>query len=93
MKMIIFSVTGKGNSIRSMVGIFNNVMDEVGCKYNSDGEGYCIYTLRHTYITFRLRYSNQNDVYAIARNCGTSVSMIERYYDDTHSLDYIDKLI
>lgn len=83
----------EGTAIEDMQRMFKNVLDECGCRYDNEGESYCIYTLRHTYITFRLRYSNQNDIYAIAKNCGTSVMMIEQYYDDTTSLDYVEKLI
>ena len=36
------------------------------------------YSLRHTYICFRLMEGA--DIYQIAKNCRTSVEMIEKYY-------------
>jgi hypothetical protein len=36
------------------------------------------YSLRHTYICFRL--TEGADIYQLAKNCRTSVKMIEKYY-------------
>jgi len=51
------------------------------------------YSLRHSYITFRLRYTKTPDLLAIARNCGTSVSMIEQYYADVMPQHYLERLL
>ena len=41
----------------------------------------------------RLRFMKNVDVNALAKSCGTSMEMIENYYDDTTSEDYVEKLI
>jgi hypothetical protein len=48
-------------------------------KFRIDREGQprTAYSLRHTYICLRLMEGA--DIYQIAKNCGTSVEMIEKY--------------
>jgi hypothetical protein len=50
---------------------------------NFDRQGYrrAAYSLRHTYICLRLMEGA--DIYQIAKNCRTSVEMIEKYYART----------
>src|ERR1700730_2223896 len=43
-----------------------------------DGQRRTAYSLRHTYVCFRLMEGA--DIYQIAKNCRTSVEMIEKYY-------------
>ena len=69
---------------------FGEVMD---CEFDTDGVKYTPYCCRHTYITYQLRYRKHSDVYAIAANCATSISMIEKYYSDARGEDFVDKLI
>jgi len=47
-------------------------------KKDRDGNQRTAYSLRHTYICFRLMEGA--DIYQIAKNCRTSVEMIEKYY-------------
>lgn len=63
-----------GNHIK----MFNNVLTEEGLKFDRDGNRRTAYSLRHTYICFRLMEGA--DIYQIAKNCRTSVEMIEKYY-------------
>jgi integrase len=65
----------------------------IDCEYDNDGQKLTPYWCRHTYITFQLRYKKTSDIYVIASNCGTSVSMIEQYYSDTREDEFIEKLI
>jgi integrase len=58
--------------------IFNDVLDELGLKTDRDGNRRTAYSLRHTYISFRLMEGA--DIYQIAKNCRTSVEMIEKHY-------------
>lgn len=58
--------------------IFDNVLKEIGLKKDRDGQARTAYSLRHTYICLRLMEGA--DIYAIAKNCRTSVEMIEKYY-------------
>ena len=47
-------------------------------KQDRDGNQRTAYSLRHTYICFHLMEGA--DIYQIAKNCRTSVEMIEKYY-------------
>lgn len=59
-------------------GLFNNILEEESLKFDRDGNRRTAYSLRHTYICLRLMEGA--DVYQIAKNCRTSVEMIEKYY-------------
>ncbi|MFP6772713.1 MAG: tyrosine-type recombinase/integrase [Alphaproteobacteria bacterium] len=67
--------------------------EAMDCEFDTDGVKYTPYCCRHTYITYQLRYRKHSDVYAIASNCATSISMIEQYYSDARGEDFVDKLI
>jgi integrase len=57
---------------------FNNILKEIGLKFDRDGKPRTLYSLRHSYICFRLLEGA--DIYAIAKNCRTSVEMIQKHY-------------
>ena len=58
--------------------LFNLILDELGLKFDREGNRRTAYSLRHTYICLRLMEGA--DIYQIAKNCRTSVEMIENYY-------------
>tara|TARA_R110002072_G_scaffold211424_1_gene368946 strand:+ start:360 stop:1508 length:1149 start_codon:yes stop_codon:yes gene_type:complete len=58
--------------------LFNRILDEEGLKFDRDNNPRTAYSLRHTYICLRLMEGA--DIYQIAKNCRTSVEMIEKYY-------------
>ena len=58
--------------------LFNTVLDELGLKIDRDGQHRTAYSLRHTYICMRLMEGA--DIYQVAKNCRTSVEMIEKFY-------------
>lgn len=58
--------------------LFNTILDELNLKFDRDGNRRTAYSLRHTYICLRLMEGA--DIYAIAKNCRTSVEMIEKFY-------------
>lgn len=58
--------------------LFNKVLAELDLKEDREGQRRTAYSLRHTYICFRLMEGA--DIYQVAKNCRTSVEMIERYY-------------
>jgi len=58
--------------------LFNAILDEEGLKFDREGRPRTSYSLRHTYICFRLLEGA--DIYQIAKNCRTSVEMIQKYY-------------
>jgi integrase len=57
---------------------FNGILDKLGLKTDRDGNRRTAYSLRHTYICLRLMEGA--DIYQVAKNCRTSVEMIEKYY-------------
>src|ERR1700688_2903100 len=63
-----------GNHIK----LFHGVLDRSGLKLDRDGNRRTAYSLRHTYICMRLMEGA--DIYQIAKNCRTSVEMIEKHY-------------
>lgn len=58
--------------------LLNAILDELGLKKDRDGNARTAYSLRHTYISMRLM--GGADIYQVAKNCRTSVEMIEKYY-------------
>jgi integrase len=58
--------------------LFNTILDEEGLRFDREGRPRTAYSLRHTYICLRLMEGA--DIYQIAKNCRTSVEMIEKYY-------------
>ncbi len=58
--------------------IFNTILEEEGLKFDREGNRRTAYSLRHSYICFRLEEGA--DIYQIAKNCRTSVEMIEKFY-------------
>jgi len=58
--------------------IFNAVLEKEKLQSDREGSRRTPYSLRHTYICFRLMEGA--DIYQIAKNCRTSVEMIEKYY-------------
>jgi integrase len=67
-----------GKPILSFKKSFISLIDKAGVTYDTFGQRRSIYSLRHTYATFRLQEGvNQ---YTLARNMGTSVAMLELFY-------------
>jgi integrase len=58
--------------------IFGKILERAGLKYDRDGNRRTAYSLRHTYICLRLMEGA--DIYQIAKNCRTSVEMIQKFY-------------
>lgn len=58
--------------------LFNAILGELDLKFDRDGNRRTAYSLRHTYICMRLMEGA--DIYQIAKNCRTSVEMIETFY-------------
>ena len=58
--------------------LFKTILEEENLRVDRDGRPRTAYSLRHTYICLRLMEGA--DIYQIAKNCRTSVEMIEKYY-------------
>jgi len=72
-----------GNHIK----LFNNVLLRAKLKVDREGNKRTAYSLRHTYICMRL--IEGADIYALAKNCRTSVEMIQKFYA-AHIKDLLD---
>ena len=58
--------------------LFNEILVKHDLKYDREGHPRVLYSLRHTYICLRLL--DGADIYQLAKNCRTSVEMIEKHY-------------
>lgn len=58
--------------------LLNAILGELDLKFDREGNRRTAYSLRHTYICLRLLEGA--DIYQIAKNCRTSVEMIEKHY-------------
>lgn len=58
--------------------LLNAILDELELKIDREGNRRTAYSLRHTYICMRLMEGA--DIYQVAKNCRTSVEMIEKFY-------------
>lgn len=67
--------------------MFNRILKENSLKFDRDNKARTAYSLRHSYICFRLLEGA--DIYQVAKNCRTSVEMIEKHYA-AHLKDMID---
>lgn len=67
--------------------LMNAILTELDMKFDREGNRRTAYSFRHTYICMRLMAGA--DIYAIAKNCRTSVEMIEKHYA-AHIKDVID---
>lgn len=67
--------------------MFNRILTDNSLKFGREGKARTAYSLRHSYICFRLLEGA--DIYQVAKNCRTSVEMIEKHYA-AHLKDTID---
>jgi integrase len=58
--------------------LFKTITEEENLRSDRDARPRTAYSLRHTYISMRLMEGA--NIYQIAKNCRTSVGMIEKYY-------------
>ena len=79
-----------GKPIKSFRKSFAALIDTADVGFYGKGNRRTIYSLRHTYATFRLEEGV--GVYTLARNMGTSVAMIERFYGQTRTPDQAAEL-
>lgn len=74
-----------GKPIGSFKKSFNSLLRSAGVEFDNENHRHTIYSLRHSYATFRLEEGVS--VYTLARNMGTSVAMIKRFYGQTRTPD------
>lgn len=79
-----------GTEIGSFKKSFQSLICAAGVETDSYGQKRTIYSLRHTYATFRLHEGVHQ--FTLARNMGTSVAMLEKYYGHTSNITSADEL-
>lgn len=80
-----------GIPIGSFKKSFSSLLRDAGVEFDTFGNKRTLYSLRHTYATFRLHEGvNQ---YVLARNMGTSVAMLEQFYGHTSNIISADELM
>lgn len=67
-----------GDAPHSLDSVFERLMVESCLFKDAAGKNRTLYSLRHTYATFRLEEGV--DIHTLAKQMGTSVGMIERHY-------------
>ena len=79
-----------GQPIHSMKKSFIFLIDNCGVGFDNKGNRRTLYSLRHTYSTFR--FDEGTDIHTLARNMGTSISMVEIFYAQTRTPDQVSEL-
>lgn len=74
-----------GRPIQTMKTSFNAVLKEAKLKAEKDGMTRTVYSLRHFYATMRL--SHDTSPFLLAKQMGTSVEMLEKFYGQTISAE------
>ena len=70
-----------GSPINSFKTSFGQLIKSAGVEFDSHGNRRSLYSLRHTYATFRIQEGVNH--YILAKNMGTSVEMLEKHYGHT----------
>jgi len=73
-----------GSAIGTFKKSFTALVKAAKVEKDTHGDVRTIYSLRHTYATFRLH--NGVNHYTLARNMGTSVAMLEQHYGHTSNV-------
>jgi len=60
--------------------LFNELLERAGLRTTHAGKSRTIYSLRHTSIAMRFLKGEGVDLLFLARNCRTSIEMIDRFY-------------
>jgi integrase len=79
-----------GTPIGSFKKSFNSLIQSADLERDSFGDKRTVYSLRHTYATFRLHEGVNH--YMLAQNMGTSVAMLEKHYGHTTNVSAADEL-
>jgi len=79
-----------GVPIDSFKKSFASFIDHIGMTFDTFGRRRTIYSLRHTYATSRIEAGVNH--YVLAKNMGTSVPMLERYYGHSTNVGMVDEL-
>jgi hypothetical protein len=70
----------RATALQVMRDRFNELLDLVGLTHDSFGRKRTLYSLRHTALILRVLNGDNVDRMTLAKNAGTSVRMLERFY-------------
>lgn len=73
------ALKNRAYAVQTMRLQFNHVLEKAGLKFSGTVPR-TLYSLRHTAIMFRLIKGDDLDLLTLARNCRTSVEMLEKFY-------------
>lgn len=73
-----------GTPVGSFKKSFISLLHAAGVEFDKHGNNRTIYSLRHTYATFRLQEGVHQ--FVLAKNMGTSVAMLEKHYGHTSNV-------
>jgi integrase len=79
-----------GKPVQSFKKAFTSLINKAKVVKDSHGHRRTIYSLRHTYATFRLMEGVH--YFHLARNMGTSVAMLESFYGHTSNIAAAEEL-
>lgn len=79
-----------GKPIQTFKKSFATFLREINLLEDTFGQTRTLYSLRHTYATSRLEAGVNH--YALAKNMGTSVAMLERFYGHTTNASMAEEL-
>jgi hypothetical protein len=78
---ILPKMENRNHANRTCQRMINYVLDNHGLKLDQDGQPRTTYSLRHYALQTRLNKSGGKvNIYDLARNAGTSVNQLERFY-------------
>jgi hypothetical protein len=72
--------TNRETAKERMDDSFKALLKECHSEFDEFGNKRTIYSLRHTALMLRLLHGNNVDLLMLARNAGTSVDQLERFY-------------
>jgi integrase len=73
-------IDNRDRAEKTMRALFNHILEEAKLRKNNADKNRTIYSLRHTAIAMRFLKGEGVDLLFLARNCRTSVEMIDRFY-------------
>jgi integrase len=73
-------IENRDRAEKTMRVLFNEVLEKAKLRTNHAGKSRAIYSLRHTAIAMRFLKGEGVDLLFLARNCRTSIEMIDRFY-------------
>ena len=87
------NLNAKDNLLRptSFRRLFDTFLTELNLLHTAKGKKRQLYSLRHTYATFKLTY-DKVPIHTLAKQMGTSVVMIEKHYSHLKIKDAVEQL-